>query len=424
MQSSVVEDHNIVGQLKAVLQRSIEYCQANQWAGYDPYDALNSTLIDKLSLLNSRIPRIAITQLLKRSPVNLRPLLAVPKRQNAKALALFLSAFTKLGAAGIMDYQPQAEYLIERLETLRSSDPSYWSWGYSFPWQTRSVLVASGTPNLVCTVFVASALLDAFEYYGNPWYLMMSTSAAEYIVDKLYWSNGSSVAGFAYPLPTIRNQVHNANFLAAALLCRVSRHTGERKFLEPALKAARYSASRQNPDGSWRYGEAASQGFIDNFHTGFNLCALRSMMLELRSDEFEKNVSRGFYFYRRHFYLEDGPVRYFHNKTYPIDIHAVAQSIITPLVLRNISPLNIDLAASVFRWAMARMWNTAGYFYYRVLRSGTIRIPYMRWSQAWMVSAIADLLSTLARQTPKLSQESSRVAPIETKLAAKEPASH
>ena len=418
MQSSVTGDDGIVGQPKAVLQRLIEYCQANDWTGYDPYDALNSKVIEKLFLLNSRIPRIAITQLLKRSPVNLRPLLGVPKRQNAKALALFLSAFTKLAAAGIVAYQPQADYLIERLETLRSSDPCYWSWGYSFPWQTRSVLVPSGTPNLVCTVFVASALLDAYEYYGHMRYLTMSTSAAEYLVDKLYWSDGSSRAGFAYPLPTVRNQVHNANFLAAALLCRVSRHTGEQKFLEPALKAARYSASRQRADGSWLYGEAASQGFIDNFHTGFNLCALHSIMLALRSDEFEHNLRRGFDYYRDHFYLEDGAVRYFHNKTYPIDIHAVAQSIITPLVLSTVSPPNFNLAASVFRWAMARMWNSGGYFYYRVLRLGTVRIPYMRWSEAWMVSAIAHLVFTLERQTPKLSRDLSRVTPVETKAAA------
>ena len=257
----------------------------------------------------------------------------------------------------------------------------------------------SGAPNLVCTAFVAGALLDAYECYGNPQYLTMATSAAEYIVNELYWCDGDSIAGFAYPLPTVRNQVHNANFLAAALLCRVSRRTGERKFLLPALKAARFSVSRQNADGSWRYGEAASQSFVDNFHTGFNLCALHTIMRECRSDEFEGNVTRGFRYYRERFYLENGSVRYFNNQTYPIDIHAVAQSIITPAVLNDISPSNIDLSASVFRWAMRHMWNARGYFYYRVLRSGTIRTPYMRWSEAWMVAAVAQLLCTLTQAT-------------------------
>lgn len=226
----------------------------------------------------------------------------------------------------------------------------------------------------------------------------MATSAAEYIVDKLYWCNGDSIAGFEYPLPTVRNQVHNANLLAAALLCRVSHYTGETRLLEPGMKAARFSVSRQNPDGSWRYGEGRKQAFIDNFHTGFNLCALQTIMSELGGDEFRDNVERGFRFYREHFYLQGGLVRYFHNQTYPVDIHAVAQSIITPATLSDTFPASVELATDVFRWAMQHMWDPRGYFWYRKLRSSTIRIPYMRWSEAWMVYAIAELLGALEQR--------------------------
>jgi hypothetical protein len=41
---------------------------------------------------------------------------------------------------------------------------------------------------------------------------------------------------------------------------------------------------------------------------------------------------------------------------------------------------------------MANMWDERGYFYYRVLRFLTIRISYMRWSQAWMLLALTTLL--------------------------------
>src|SRR5215468_10581515 len=68
------------------------YCQAHNWSGYDPYDALNSRLLPYVPFSGYRIPRIAITQLLKRSPVNFRRLLLIPAKQNAKAIALFLSA--------------------------------------------------------------------------------------------------------------------------------------------------------------------------------------------------------------------------------------------------------------------------------------------------------------------------------------------
>jgi hypothetical protein len=392
MSQSTAFGESFQEELRTALQKSIEYCQANDWAGYDPYDALNSPIFKKISFLDSRIPRLIATQLLKRSPMNVRPLLGVPKTQNPKALGLFVSALTKVTAAGIADHGRTIAYLSQRIVELRSRDRRYWCWGYSFPWQTRTVSVDAGTPNLICTAFVADALLDVYEFCGKQQYLTMATSAAEYIVDELYWSDGGSVAGFAYPLPTVRNQVHNANLLAAALLCRVSWHTGERKFLAPALKAARFSASRQDADGSWRYGQGRSQEFIDNFHTGFNLCALHTMMRELRSDEFAENVSKGYRFYRDHFYLKNGSVRYFSNRTYPIDIHALAQSIITPTVLSDIYPSDIELSAAVFLWVKDHMLDAQGYFYYRVLRTGTIRTPYMRWSQAWMVSALAQLL--------------------------------
>jgi len=220
----------------------------------------------------------------------------------------------------------------------------------------------------------------------------MAVSAAEYILNELYWSGDSSAAGFSYPQPSIKVEVHNANLLAAALLCRIFKHTGERKFVAPALQVARYSAAKQHADGSWYYGEERSQRWIDNFHTGYNLCALRSIGLYAHTAEFDPCLRRGFDFYRTHFFRADGAVKYFHNRTYPIDIHTVAQSIVTLVELQDLDPGNIPLARAVLRWAMDRMWDERGFFYYRVLRSCTIKTSYMRWSQAWMFLAMCTLL--------------------------------
>ena len=41
---------------------------------------------------------------------------------------------------------------------------------------------------------------------------------------------------------------------------------------------------------------------------------------------------------------------------------------------------------------MKHMLDKRGFFYYRVLRLRTIRTSYMRWSQAWMLLALATLL--------------------------------
>lgn len=377
---------------KSTLLKLLEYCRANDWAGYDPYDALNSRLLESSLLSNSRLARIVLTQALKRSPVNIRGLLRVPKTQNPKGIALFLSALVKIPEICADETGDCIDSLVQSLVMLRSPDSAYWCWGYSFPWQTRSIVVPRGAPNLVCTTFVAEALLDLYEQRHEPEYLGMAVSAAEYILNELYWTDDRGIAGFGYPQPSVRSQIHNANFLAAALFCRVYKHTGKEKFLDPALLAARYSASRQHSDGSWAYGEGPSQQWIDNFHTGFNLCALQSISHDAGTAEFDSHLEKGFRFYKATFLREDGAPRYFHNRTYPIDIHCAAQSIITLLAFRHFDSDCVQLANSTLRWAMDNMWDDRGFFYYRVLRFGTIRTSYMRWSQAWMLLALSEVV--------------------------------
>ncbi len=161
-----------------MLARLIVFAKANRWSGYDPYDALNSRWLQTLTFLDRKWVRLMLTQLLKRSPVNFRPILRVPPSENPKALGLFLSAFVKLASQGWPGARENAEYLAQRLVKSSSGNEAGCGWGYSFPWQTRTVLVPRGSPNLVCTVFAANALLDAFELLGAEKYLQAAASAS------------------------------------------------------------------------------------------------------------------------------------------------------------------------------------------------------------------------------------------------------
>ena len=387
---------NKLGAVREQIEHSclqlLKYCQARDWAGFDPYDALNSRMLGFIPLVDNRLTRIALTQINKRLPINLRPLLLVSKEQNPKAIALFLMSFVKLSRIKLLDRKELTGSMIERLIALRSPNSSYWCWGYSFPWQTRTVLVPRWAPNLVCTTFVANALLDAYETNRDAQSLDMAVSAGEYILKELYWTDGESISGFSYPVPSSRVRVVNANFLGAALLCRIYQNTGEMKFLEPALKVARYSATKQHEVGSWDYGEMPTQRWIDNFHTGYNLCALRSIGRYAETSEFEQNIRKGFEFYRRHFFKEDGAPKYYHDRTYPIDIHSVAQSIITLVNLSDLDKGNVELALSVYKWAIKNMWDKKGYFYFQKHPFYKNKISHMRWSQAWMLNSLATLL--------------------------------
>jgi hypothetical protein len=80
--------------------------------------------------------------------------------------------------------------------------------------------------------------------------------------------------------------------------------------VDVALRVVRYSARAQSEDGSWPYGVASIQQWIDNFHTGFNLCALQAIGEALGTDEFQPALLKGLTFYRDHFFEPDGVPKY------------------------------------------------------------------------------------------------------------------
>lgn len=397
-------DRLFQARIQAVTLRLFDYCRAENWAGYDPYDALNSRLFRALPFLDWRLPRLVATQALKRCPINIRPLLLIPKTQNPKALALFLQSCLKLDRLGLLPSRNTIVELIDAIVALRSPDTDYWCWGYSFSWQTRSLLVPRGAPNLVCTTFVANALLDAFEAGGDARLLDKAASAAAYIVERLHWTDAGGVASLSYPVPGVRSEVHNANLLGAALLARVARVTGRRDYFHHVLALTRYAVSRQQPDGSWFYGEHPKQRWIDNFHTGYNLCALRVIGRETGSGEFEQAAQRGYRFYRQHFFREDGAPKYLHNEPFPIDCHCVAQSVLTLLEFPDDDATALDQVERTLDWTTQHLLDPRGYFHYQKHRWFTNRSPFIRWTQAWMLLALISLveeasdLSSLRRE--------------------------
>lgn len=371
--------------------RLLEYCRANQWQGHDPFDGLNSRLFSRWPLLDHRLVRLIFLQGMKRSPINLRRLLQIPTEPNAKGMALFCSALIKLANLAWIQDDRLIQELLTQLKNLASPGRPTYCWGYPFDWQNRSFFLPKNEPNIVATSFAGHAFLDAFERYGQHTDLDIAISAGRFILQGLNLTHEPDGVCFSYT-PYDHDQIHNASLLGAALLARLYAQSGEKEFKDFSLNAARFSIRRQNEDGSWFYGEKPSQRWIDHFHTGYNLCALQAIGQWIGTAEFTSPLHLGFDFYRQRLFSQEGLVKYFHNRLYPIDVHCVAQGIITLLTLRTLAPHASDQALSIYRWAVDHLWDQQGYFYYQIHRWYKNRIPYMRWSQAWMLFALAQLM--------------------------------
>ena len=77
--------------LQTVYDQLLAWCREHDFAGHDPFDALNSRVFQSTPFSKSRSARLAWTQLVKRSPADLRKLASVPEQRNAKGLAVLIA---------------------------------------------------------------------------------------------------------------------------------------------------------------------------------------------------------------------------------------------------------------------------------------------------------------------------------------------
>ena len=394
-----MSSNSVINTKNQNLGRLQQYVASEQYKGYDPFDALNSPIFSLLSR-RSKWLRILFTQLLRRLPVNIRPVLGMKPEYNPKAMGLFLSSYVNLHKMEQRDeYFERIRFFADWLAEHASSGYSGHCWGYNFDWQNREFYAPERTPTVVNTSFVGHGLLDAYELLGEQRYADIARSACEFILNDLHISRESDSICFSYtPLDTGR--VHNANYLGASLLIRTGDVIGDAELKDQAEAAYNYSNSKQLENGAWRYGEEEVRGWIDGFHTGFNLEALYWHSLSPGKANYASVMEKGLKFYIENLFTSDGIPKYYHNSIYPIDIHSAAQALITLAKLRESDARALPVLKKVRQWTINNMQDPAGYFYFRKGRIITNKIPYIRWGQAWMLLA----LTTVQTLVPELDE--------------------
>ena len=113
--------------------------------------------------------------------------------------------------------------------------------------------------------------------------------------------------------------------------------------------------------------------------------------------DFDNALRRGYEFWTERLFLTNGWPKYFPDRLYPVDIHSAASAIIALIELRGHLPNTLVLAKGIADWTLNNLRDEQGCFYYQKRRFFTVTIPYMRWSQAWMMYALARLREALEK---------------------------
>jgi rhamnogalacturonyl hydrolase YesR len=379
-------------QIESSLAQVVSWVQKNDYRGYEPADGNLSWIF---SLTGGRVfPMRLLQQVVLRAPFNIRPFLGIAPHESAISRGYMAWGYLLMNRLQADDStRREAIACLDWLMVNRSSRSTEFCWGDPYEYATRGGRRPYGEPLLIWSSLIGQAFLDAYELFCDEQYLRVAESTGNWMLKlpREHTANGSCLSYVAYS----QSSIHNSNAMGAAFLARLGSLTKNHEALTVARSSMAYTCARQQGDGSWYYAEESKYHWIDNFHTGYNLSALKSYRDTTKDDSIDKTIERGLHFYKAHFFETDGRPKYFHDKTYPIDIQCAAQAIDTLAMMAEDNPECLALSTKVAEWTIDNMQAKDGQFYYRDLGWKKVRTPMLHWGQGTMVKALAVLMNKL-----------------------------
>src|SRR5271170_2788342 len=378
-------------QILESIGRLSDWLEKNDYRGYDTFDGLSSKYLRPLTF-ETKFLRTVLQQGVRRFPLNLRPLLGIPKSRSTKGMAYLARGFMHLQqATGDKSWGDKAESALQWLVENQSKGYSGACWGNHFDYQSRGFYLPKGVPTVVWTSLIGHAFLDAYDHFQKENYLQVAVSACEHILCDLdTYAEGDALC-ISY-VPKLRSWVHNANTLGASLLARTYSHTHNESYRVLAQKAMQYTANHQRANASWYYGEGSNVHWVDSFHTAYVLDCFKYYKIGTGDTRFDEKLHAGYQYWKTTFFLPDGTPRYYDYKTLPLDIQCSSQAIDTLVFFHDQDPESLSLALKVANWTIENMQDPSGYFYYRRYSSRIVnKTPTLHWGQATMLCALAGL---------------------------------
>src|SRR3954454_21642940 len=151
--------------LRSALGALERWGSERQWLGPEPYEGLNARRVPVLP--RSAFGRRVLVQVVKRSPVDVRPMFGIRPEYNAAGVAAVVSAYARTVALADDERRRKLKQMLDVLDALRLTAFDRPCWGYHFDVETRVFFYPRTRPNTIATAFVGHALLDAYERGGD-----------------------------------------------------------------------------------------------------------------------------------------------------------------------------------------------------------------------------------------------------------------
>jgi hypothetical protein len=367
------------------------YIEQESYRGWDPYDILSSPVF-KLSFFNSNKPiRFFAQQLGKRLPINLRPMLLVPKGYNPVTLGLCIQGYSflyKIETQEKVKWElfKKIEFLINELIELKSNGFSGACWGYDFDWEARNAKIPGYKPNVVSTGIITNALFQCHKITGNVISKELVIDSSKFILNDLNRSLEDKTLCFSYS-PFDKQKVLNASMKGVRILSQTYTLTGNKELLEIAERGINYVIREQNPDGSWGYSDKKKKR-VDSYHTGYILDCLDEYIKLIGDNKYKPQLFLGIGYFVKNLIENNSIPKFYNDNKSPLDCTSAAQIILS---LTRFGYL--DIATNIAEFMSQNMQDNEGYFYFRKFKFYNIKTSFMRWSNAWMYAALSYLLS-------------------------------
>ena len=306
-----------------------------------------------------------------------------------------MSYFNLSRITGNHKYVSKAESLLKSLLNVSQKENfSGHCWGYDHPWQSKGFFAERYSPNIVVTVFVALAFQMAYKYTQKNEYLEIAKNVSNFIQKDLTTIIDSENYLCSSYIPDNNWKVININALIADYYSVLHNSTKEKSYMLTASKYINWVVSTQTDYGAWFYAEPPKSDSIthDNYHTGFVLDSIFDYMENTGDRTYEEAYLKGLDYYRGNLFTDQYAPKWMYNKTYPHDIHGVAQGIITFTKANKYNSRYLKVAENIANWGIQYLYNGDGRFLYQKGKYWTKSFTLMRWCQGWMCYALSNYL--------------------------------